>query len=106
MPRYARTPCLDKDCVEYATKRGRCDEHQPKPWKGSNTAGLRTAEYKRVRTRVLARDSHLCVSCGAKATCVDHIKPRAKGGTDAPDNLRSLCEDCHQIKTISDRRVR
>jgi 5-methylcytosine-specific restriction protein A len=33
------------------------------------------------------------------ATQVDHIKPKAKGGTDDDDNLQSICHDCHTEKT-------
>ena len=30
---------------------------------------------------------------------VDHIITKAKGGTDDPDNLQSLCVQCHREKT-------
>lgn len=33
------------------------------------------------------------------ATDVDHIVPRAQGGTDAPENLQPLCHACHSRKT-------
>lgn len=29
---------------------------------------------------------------------VDHITPRALGGTDAPDNLQALCHSCNLVK--------
>jgi len=27
------------------------------------------------------------------------VKPKANGGTDAPDNLVSICRDCHDQET-------
>ena len=36
------------------------------------------------------------------ATEVDHKIPLFKGGTDAPDNLNSLCSDHHRDKTNQD----
>ena len=36
------------------------------------------------------------------ATSVDHIVPLAKDGTDKPDNLQSICEPCHTVKTLID----
>jgi 5-methylcytosine-specific restriction endonuclease McrA len=29
--------------------------------------------------------------CGEPATCVDHIIPRSRGGSDDPRNLRASC---------------
>ena len=28
---------------------------------------------------------------------IDHIRPRREGGTNDPENLRSLCAQCHQF---------
>jgi 5-methylcytosine-specific restriction protein A len=51
------------------------------------------------RAVVLHRDGYKCVKCGARATDVDHIKPRAFGGGDELTNLQSLCKTCHRSKT-------
>lgn len=53
---------------------------------------------------VLTRDDHLCQACLSRdrvtpANQVDHIVPRAKGGTDDMDNLQSLCKPCHDAKS-------
>jgi 5-methylcytosine-specific restriction endonuclease McrA len=44
----------------------------------------------------------VCVICGEKTTFdkgeVDHIKPKAKGGTDKPKNLQWLCHRCNKLK--------
>ncbi|WP_139157546.1 HNH endonuclease, partial [Enterobacter hormaechei] len=38
-----------------------------------------------------------------KATSVDHIIPKAHGGTDDDSNLESLCWPCHRKKTATER---
>jgi 5-methylcytosine-specific restriction protein A len=40
-----------------------------------------------------------------QASCVDHIIPKAKGGTDADSNLQSLCWSCHATKTGKEGRM-
>jgi 5-methylcytosine-specific restriction protein A len=37
------------------------------------------------------------------ATEVDHIIPKAKGGTDDPSNLAAINAGCHRRKTLRDR---
>jgi 5-methylcytosine-specific restriction endonuclease McrA len=44
-----------------------------------------------------------CASCGATATEVDHVVPRAAGGG-GEGNLQSLCRACHVAKTTRERR--
>ena len=44
-----------------------------------------------------------CALCGAPATEVDHIVPRAWGGGHT-GNLQSLCQRCHRAKTAGQRR--
>ncbi len=52
-----------------------------------------------VREYVLYRDNHECQHCHGKSKCevlqVHHIESRQTGG-DAPNNLITLCKDCHQ----------
>ena len=64
-------------------------------------------EWQKLRRLILRRDNHLCQPCLANgrptpAEQVDHIKPKAKGGTDAQDNLQSICDECHKAKTAID----
>ena len=48
------------------------------------------------RRLVLQRDNHRCTQCGATSDLeVHHIVPRAEGGTNDPDNLVTLCANCH-----------
>ena len=52
-----------------------------------------------LRWRVLQRDNFTCQYCGQSAPSVmlhvDHIVPRAAGGTDDMDNLLSACAACN-----------
>ena len=64
-------------------------------------------QWTKTRARILARDMHLCQACLAKgrptpATEVDHITPKAKGGTDDDDNLAAICAEHHLEKTIGE----
>ena len=61
-------------------------------------------QWVKTRARILTRDMHLCQPCKATgritpAREVDHITPKAKGGTDDDDNLQAICTDCHKDKT-------
>ncbi len=60
--------------------------------------------WVRTRDAILRRDGHLCQPCLAKgrptpATEVHHIKAKADGGTDEPENLVSICRECHDKAT-------
>ena len=59
----------------------------------------------RKRFFVLKRDEFTCQMCGACGRGVrlevDHRIPRAKGGSDALDNLQTLCYDCNRGKRDS-----
>lgn len=53
--------------------------------------------------KLIERDGESCVSCGSKSNlAVDHIKPRAKGGTNDLANLQLLCKPCNNEKFTSD----
>lgn len=66
-----------------------------------------------LRPLIVERDGHICQICEtpvAEGTAeVDHLKPvqRFKRPVDAnaPDNLWTLCKECHKWKTESDRRM-
>lgn len=60
--------------------------------------------WDKLRKLVLTTEP-LCRSCLTKgvvtiANHVDHILPKAKGGTDHLANLQPLCAECHEAKTI------
>lgn len=71
-----------------------------------HSRGYGTA-WDKLRKTILERDKHLCQPCLANgrptpATQVDHVTPKAKGGTDAADNLQGICAPCHDLKTAQD----
>jgi 5-methylcytosine-specific restriction endonuclease McrA len=60
-------------------------------------------EWKQTVKRIRARDDYTCQQCGhhdetSKTLHVDHIWPKAAGGSDEDSNLRVLCSKCNQKK--------
>jgi len=107
MPVSPPRPCTKARCTKYATKKGRCDEHQIKAWDhGGKTRHERGYDnnWYRLRKQALTRDDHLCQDCLLEgiytlAKDVDHVVPKYKGGQDELSNLRSLCRPHHKPKT-------
>lgn len=58
---------------------------------------------KRLRFEILRRDGHTCRYCGRSAPevklTVDHVVPRALGGSDDPTNLVTACAECNAGKS-------
>lgn len=64
-----------------------------------------TRKWRRTRQLVLARDGHRCTDITDGVRCpntedlsVDHIVPKARGGTDLQTNLRTLCATHHKAR--------
>jgi 5-methylcytosine-specific restriction endonuclease McrA len=54
------------------------------------------SEYEKLKKEILIRDGYRCRLCLSFCNLdVDHIKKRSQGGSDTPDNLRTLCRACH-----------
>jgi hypothetical protein len=47
---------------------------------------------------VLKRDGYLCAYCANKATTIDHVIPRARGGQSNWLNCVAACVDCNRRK--------
>jgi len=61
--------------------------------------GYASVTWRRIRAAVLQK-SPVCVACEyARASHVDHVVPRRRGGTDSAENLQALCASCHARKT-------
>lgn len=112
MPSAAPKPCRHAGCGRLVSDgTGYCAAHQ-RPRAGSFADKSRGTRHERgygsawdvLRKAVMQRDAGLCQPCReAKrvsiATMVDHIRPKAEGGSDAMDNLRAICRACHTRKT-------
>lgn len=50
------------------------------------------------RRTILQRDNHECCYCGGKASTMDHIMPRSRGGAHSWTNVVACCFGCNQTK--------
>lgn len=51
------------------------------------------------RDGILCRDKHTCAYCGGRATTIDHIMPKSRGGGDTWLNLIAACASCNGRKS-------
>lgn len=62
----------------------------------------RGSGWNRLRLAVLERDGWVCSTCGKALegddATVDHVIPKAAGGTDDTSNLVSMCRTCNASK--------
>lgn len=111
-----RTPkaCRVRGCRNTTTDpSGYCENHKGEGWKSYKPGQSRQqrgygTKWEVIRARILKRDKGLCQNhlrqgVAKQASCVDHIKAKAHGGTDDDINLESLCWSCHAAKTASER---
>ena len=75
--------------------------------RGSRHARGYGTAWDKVAALVKAQEP-LCRPCNKlgitrAADEVDHIVPKAQGGTDDRDNLQPICADCHALKTAHER---
>ncbi|WP_262702036.1 MULTISPECIES: HNH endonuclease [Streptomyces] len=112
MPTAPPSRCTDPECHELATRRGRCDAHQPIPWAGrddkASRYGISSGNWRKLKARVARRDNDCCYQCGAEPPedpdepghVLDHITPIAEGGSPTDlDNLGLLCSLCDELKS-------
>lgn len=61
----------------------------------------KTSQWLHTRKTVLLRDYGICVRCGLEGKIVDHIIPSEDDWNNRLDinNLETLCQRCHQLKT-------
>jgi 5-methylcytosine-specific restriction protein A len=111
MPRKAKVACTHRGCptLVEAGNGGLCPQHQKKRHSyydqtrsdKAHTAVYNKSAWKTARKAALQRDLGWCVICKEKpAELVDHIIEIKDGGCAyCLDNLQSLCNSCHNIKT-------
>ncbi len=118
MPRRPMRPCKHRGCNELVPGgRSYCSTHEKDDsnWKPDAVRGNRHergygANWERLRAFVLLRDGGICRCAECQrlgrvrmAHEVDHVIPKARGGTDDPENLSAINRDCHKAKTARER---
>ncbi|MDC9605629.1 HNH endonuclease [Xenorhabdus griffiniae] len=112
-PRIPRA-CRKRGCPKTTTDRsGYCPDHLHTGWQSHQQGKSRHqrgygSKWDKLRERILRRDKYLCQTClrsgrAVEAKTVDHIIPKAHGGTDTDSNLSSICHSCHKFKTAHER---
>ncbi len=109
MPRKAKHGCPQQGCVELVDA-GYCLAHvKPRRITAYEDSRLSARQrgygrhWEKLRLCVL-REEPLCRIClmGGRtepSTDVDHMIPKAAGGSDQRSNLQGLCHSCHSRKT-------
>ena len=95
MPFKAKRNCPITGCPNLVTQ-GRCPQHttrRPDLRPPSSQRGYST-HWHQTRGAYL-KQHQVCVVCGVRATDVDHIISRAKGGSDEWSNLQSQIGRAH-----------
>lgn len=109
-------PCRHPGCRELVAS-GYCAAHQPKRADRKESAQWHWMYELPIWKQVLRPGQLLrepfCRECAkrgerVKATVVDHVVPHRgdMGKFSNPDNLQSLCESCHNRKTLQERNAR
>ena len=113
MAQGAMSVCRTKGCSKaHSNAHAHCDAHEQNRHGWSKTSSSSRGyghQWRKARKAALERDKGMCKPCKSigvwrAATEVDHIINKAQGGTDELDNLQSICRQCHQSKTSSERR--
>lgn len=111
VPQRPNKPCRRLGCnILTRNANGYCEAHQSDaaPWQQSKSSAERGygSKWRKLREIVLRRDAGICrcPECEKAgrvriATEVDHIRPKAEGGTDDLSNLRAIAKSCHKAKT-------
>ena len=102
MPTRALRMCSQPCCYSLVGPGRPCPMHPPrKPWdhKGASrqARGL-GAEHDAMRKRVMAEERN-CWRCGGAGLLddqADHVRPRARGGTNERSNYRRAHRRCNQ----------
>ncbi len=76
------------------SRKSRCPRCTTRP----KTAEKMGAGWARISAEQIKRQP-FCVRCGTtEDLTADHIRPRAHGGTNEPENLQTLCRRCNSRK--------
>jgi 5-methylcytosine-specific restriction protein A len=92
--------CAEPGCPNRTRYAGRCPDHT----RGGGWVGA-GRDYGSAWPKIRTAHLHLepeCRVCGRPAVTLDHIRPRAEGGTHDDANLQSLCAIHAHEKNIRD----
>ncbi len=95
------TVCNVPGCPNISVRKGRCPVHQRQSWEGLSGFKGYKGNWLKERNQVL-KEEPACRLCGAPSVTVDHITPRAFGGTEDRGNLQALCNECRKQKDSQD----
>lgn len=96
--KFAPIQAISQELVRFDMQLMRNPDIQGKEYQQGTLAGYETREY------LLEKWGRQCVYCGAKDVPfqVEHIYPRAKGGSNSITNLTLSCEKCNIKKGTKD----
>jgi 5-methylcytosine-specific restriction endonuclease McrA len=99
--RLARLAALSVELVRFDTQKMGNPEISGVEYQQGELAGYEAREY------LLLKFDHACVYCGVVDVPlqIDHVTPRAKGGSDRVSNLVIACGPCNQEKGSRDLRA-
>lgn len=93
--------CDIEGCTEPHYAHHRCGKHYRRVYAPIHARNRRDAPGNATREQIEARIAYFgnrCWICGEPATCLDHVKPLKRGGTNWPANLRPACRSCNSRK--------
>lgn len=99
--RWRRDRALKMATVERSSMLRAIDSHGQALYRINGSGNLvRTRRLRKsARKRIVERDGGRCRLCGSTEWLqVDHIVRYIDGGSDDPENLRTLCEQCHRSR--------
>lgn len=98
LSRYAPVQAISQELVRFDMQVLEHPAIAGKEYQQGTLAGYETREY------LLEKWKRQCAYCGATNTPlqVEHIQPRAKGGTNSISNLTLACEKCNTAKGTQD----
>lgn len=118
MPIQPGRPCAVYPCPNLARVGGYCPEHAAARQRdrdrarasqqGTSSQRGYGSKWRIIRAQFLSKHPLCCdpdrrhVGRVEVATDVDHILPRARGGSNRWENLQALCHACHSAKTVRD----
>jgi 5-methylcytosine-specific restriction endonuclease McrA len=96
--KFARIEAISQELVRFDMQLMRNPDIQGKEYQQGTLAGYETREY------LLEKWKRQCAYCGVKDVSlqIEHIHPRAKGGSNSITNLTLSCDKCNTKKGAKD----